>query len=423
MEQSKKILYIHHGRVIGGAPISLLNMLLGLQEITTDLELKVLFVYDDMKPFFQEHARVPVGDIADPCLTLGRLLIGWTSLFNSQARRMCFREIRRIRSSIRRQREQLQQENPALVHLNSSILFTTAIAAKQLGIPVVWHVREVLQGSRWNLRKRFAGWLIRTFADRVIAISPAEAESLGKDTYHNVETIHNFVDFSRFDASLYDQKQEKAKFGVAPDEKLIISLGGLSWRKGTLELIEAMHKVDSNVKLLIAGAAAIPGKKRLSKKKKIKLVIENALVKTGLKPFCTSEYQSRISQALTALRPDQVQFIGSLADVVPFIAACDLLAAPHTFSHSARPIFEAWAMKKPVVAFDIPGISESIDDGVDGILVKKFTGNALGEAIRTVIQHDNLLEYVGEEGYKKAYTHFRKDINIPKIRNMYAKLM
>ncbi len=421
---------MHHGEVLGGAPTSLLNTILGLKELG-EVEIKVLCVNDEMKRFFQEKADVEVGDISYPCKAIGKALIGWTNFYSRNTWLDIFKELIRIRSIINIQAEQLKQENPDIIHLNSAILFVTALAARKLHVPVIWHVREILHGGRFNVRKMFAGWFIRKFADKVIAISPADAKSLGKDAYHNVEVVYNFVDFSKFDSSLYDQREQKAKFGVRHDEKLVVSLGGFSWRKGTLELLEAMKHVNGKVKLIInrpdtnIGKKEFSkiGKKGLSKFKNMKLAVEDVLSHIGLKRFRRSEYMYRISKALGDLKNNNVMFTGPLDEVVPLLAACDLLAAPHTIAHFSRPVFEAWTMKKPVIAFDMPGISENIDDDNDGIVVKTDSSKALGKAINSIINNETQLKKMGEEGYSRADTYFRLERNVAKIWSIYQELV
>lgn len=415
-----KILYIHHGNVIGGSQVSLLNTILGLKQID-DIDFKVLCFNEKMKSFFKEKADVETGDIFNPCLILGRALIGWNNIFDKQTFKMILEEIKLFPTSIKIQTEQLRKEKPDIIHLNSSILFTTALAAKRLNIPIVWHVREVLYGSSYNIRKIFAGWLIRKFADKVIAISPSEAKSLGKDETQKVDVVFNFVDFTKFDYQKYNNLKEKEKLKIKPDEKLIISLGGLSWRKGTLELLKAMKYTGKNIKLIIAGDYLT--KNTISKKRLLNVCIENILVKLRVKKTYTKEYLYRVEKAFEALPSGKAHFIGPLTDVIPLIAACDLLASPHTFPHFSRPIFEAGAMKKPVIAFDIEGISENIDHDIDGILVKKISEKALAEGINNYISQSDKLREMGEKGFEKAYKLFRRDLNVIKIFTTYQNLL
>ena len=71
----KKILFVHHGKILGGSPVSLLNTIIGLEKLGYD-NIKILFAYDDMKSFFENGCNAKLGNIYNPCLYLGRILIG-----------------------------------------------------------------------------------------------------------------------------------------------------------------------------------------------------------------------------------------------------------------------------------------------------------------------------------------------------------
>lgn len=414
-----KILYIHHGQVLGGAPKSLLNTILGLKKIS-DCDIKVLCAHKEMKPFFKENAGVEVGDIYDPCLVLGRVLIGYSSIFNLATLKRLLSEIANLRKSIDTQSRQLKEEAPDIIHLNSSILFTTAIAIKKNNIPIVWHIREMFPGTRMNIRNILVGKFIRNTADKVIAIGISEAKNLGGGD--KVEVINNSIDFSKFNNQLYNREEERRKYGIERNQKLIVFLGGVQPRKGGLELIEAMLHTSDFTKLIIAGSDKVESG-NISYFEQVGLWIENLLFKAGACKYLKYKYNYRISKALSKLKSDKVVFIGLINDVVPLLSACDLLVIPFIFPHSARPLFEAWAMKKPVVAFDVKGVRENIDDGKDGLLVKKKTGKELARAINLLLENDNLIKKMGDEGYKKAYERFRQEANSKKILDIYEQIL
>ena len=80
-------------------------------------------------------------------------------------------------------------------------------------------------------------------------------------------------------------------------------------------------------------------------------------------------------------------------------------------------------MKKPVIAFDMLGIAENIDDGIDGIVVKEKSPKALGQAVNSIINDEIRLKKMGAEGYKKADKYFRLDRNVAKIWSIYQELI
>ena len=75
-----------------------------------------------------------------------------------------------------------RQLKPALIHTNNVLILPGAIAAKMLGIPHVWHIREVIEGHHihpllWNIWR----WIILSFSSRVICISSAVRQQFGDE--------------------------------------------------------------------------------------------------------------------------------------------------------------------------------------------------------------------------------------------------
>lgn len=410
----KKILFIHHGRVLGGAPVSLLNTIIGLEQLGCD-RIKILLVYDSIKPFFEKNCNAQIGNIYNPCLYLGRILIGWSNITLKKSF-LLIREVLLLPYSIFKQYKTFKIENPDIIHLNSSILFSSAVAAKLANFKLVWHVREILIETRLPFKKKIAGWLIRKLADKVITISYAEAVSLGENKHRNVEVVYNFIDFKKFDHSKYNQIEVRKKLGLNTDDKIVLCISNLSQRKGTLEIAQSLKYLNDGIKIVMVGVGEDELiEKGSSLKKKIKKILQIFKIRNN--------YKEKILENLTETDREKIVFAGFQEDVVSFIASCDLLIAPWTSPHFARPIFEAWSMKKPVVAFDVAGIIENVEQGRNGVLVSDKTGKGLAKAINDNIFKDEKLKTMGEAGYKKAYEQFRQEINVKNIYNIYKGLI
>lgn len=396
MSNNAKILFVHHGRMLGGAPVSLLNTIQGLEKLGYD-NMKILFARNEMKPFFQKNCNALLGDIYNPCLYLGRFFIGWSAF---EPKRF-FYEVLILPRSVYKQYKTFCNEKPAIVHLNSAILFSSAIAARLAGCKVVWHVREILSERKIKLVKNISGWMLRKIASKVIAISHAEAKSLGGKNDRKVEVVYNSVDFEKFDYKLFDQNEQKRKLGFAPKAKIVLCISNFNPRKGTLEIIQSLSYLQENVEIVVVGI----GTEEMSDSK------------------TPDNYKRQVIEELKKGHQEKIRFAGLQADVRGFIAASDLLVAPWVSAHFARPIFEAWAMKKPVVAFDISGISEVVEDGVDGLLVKDRTAEGLAKAVGSVIFDERKLREMAEAGYRKAYNNFRQEINARRISEIYKALV
>ena len=116
--------------------------------------------------------------------------------------------------------------------------------------------------------------------------------------------------------------------------------------------------------------------------------------------------------ALAALRArhseSRVVSVGNVENVAPLLAACDALVFAGMTPHFPRPVYEAWAMKKSVIVFEMGG-STNVDDGVDGLVVRQRTGRALGEATRSLLADPGRMRQVGEAGYVKARQRVRPE--------------
>ncbi|MCD4694182.1 glycosyltransferase family 4 protein [bacterium] len=399
-KNTKKILFVHHGKVLGGAPVSLLNTIIGLERMGCD-NIKILFVYNDIKPFFKENCNAKIGDIYNPCLYLGRVLIGWADIKISKAH-IILKELFLFPLSVYRQYKTFKREDPDIIHLNSSILFSSAIAVKISGYKLVWHVREILIDKK-NFLKLFSGWLIKKLADRVITISEAEKISLGLRNNSNVEVVYNFLDFDKFDYKKFNKDEEKNKLGFKERDKIVLCIANFSKRKGILEIVESLRYLKNNVYIIIVGIGEgdVRGKNYLN-----------------------DSYKKKVLEVLNDSDKNKIKLAGFQIqkDVIRYIVACDLLIAPWTSPHFARPIFEAWAMKRPIIAFNISGIKENVRNGEDGILVNDMSSRGLADAINDVIFDDSKMKYVAERGYDRADKQFRQEVNVKKIYYIYNNL-
>jgi glycosyltransferase involved in cell wall biosynthesis len=422
MPRKVKIVFVHHGRILGGAPVSLKNTLAALQKKGC-YELKVLCAYPNMRPFFEAVDGVESDVISPSLLILGRVLIGWASILNPMTLAMTVRELFILPFTLFMQYKTLVRERPDIVHLNSSILYSTAIAAKFARIHVVWHVREILLGGRYSIRKKIAGWLIRTLADKVICISPVEAESLGKDKKKNIEVVFNFVDFSKLSYSGIDVLQERVKLSIGRNQKIVLSLGGLSFRKGTFEIIESAGYLPDNYVILIAGhGLENPGYKPAKRfVLNILLKLEDIFIGLRIKSIRSWSYHYRVWKGVYG-KEEKVKFVGRKENVVPLLAISDIIVFAGMTPHFPRPVYEAWAMKKPVVVFDIHGICQNITNGQDGIIAKELTSKSLATAVMKVLVDSAKAEEMGYTGYAKSRDLFDADKNIGKIVEIYESL-
>jgi phosphatidyl-myo-inositol alpha-mannosyltransferase len=86
-----------------------------------------------------------------------------------------------------------------------------------------------------------------------------------------------------------------------------------------------------------------------------------------------------------------------------FHAAADVFVSPAVGQESFGIVLvEAMAAGLPVVAADIPGYREVVADGVEGLLVPPRDPAALADALRRVLEDEELAKSLGEAGRSRA---------------------
>jgi glycosyltransferase involved in cell wall biosynthesis len=421
-KNNRRILYIHHGMVLGGAPVSLLHLLAGLKA-NSDLDLRLLCRAAGISRFFQDRLDLEVGRIPDPLTLLGKVLIWGVAPLEFKKRRLFLQDLIKFPWSVLAQWRCIRKERPAVVHLSSAVLFSSAAAARLAGVPIVWHVREMLAGGRFSKRRKFSGWLIRRLADRVVVCSPSEAERLeGKNDPH-VHVVYHPVDFTYLNPDAIDKYEARKRLGIDPSQKVVISLGGVSHWKGTVPILEAMAHTDSQTHLYFAGQPFAAADCRVTRWKRWLFRWEDKFVKAGRQEAPIIHYRDRVSLAWDRAPKDRIHFLGYLEEVRDLIAAADVVIFAGMAPHYPRGVFEAYAMRRPVVVFDVDGIRQKVIDGITGIIVPHITGEALGQAVRQLLEDPDLCTRLGQQGRLYAKELCDRDTTARQVLTIYDELL
>ncbi|MCL5986690.1 MAG: glycosyltransferase family 4 protein [Actinobacteria bacterium] len=399
-----KVLYFHHEGGIGGAPQSLRFLIEGLPRNKFDPIVVCLKDGPVVDLFRESGARVITGrGIHDYSHTY----LDWYGI-SSPVRFIT--KFLNFFSTVVGAKKIIADEDPDIVHLNSSTLSAFAIAAKASGKKVIWHIREPIARGYFGVRRAILRWMINRYSDQVIAICNDNARRLKSSSKVNV--IYNYVDFDFFDRNL-NGKVYGDELGIPEDGKVVLMLGGTSKPKGTLVFLEVAKeilKVRRDYYFILAGN--FPDFSRLS----------------GLKRFANklpwvNRYNKNVVKIASTLPNTNFILSGSVSDVPLLIAASDVVVFPSTVPHFPRPLIEAGAMAKPTIASNLPGPDEVIIDGESGLLIRPGDVNELIAAIEKVLGDDDLTRAMGERAYEIALTKFNKEINLPRIVAIYEELV
>jgi len=408
----QRILYVHHCPDRGGASLSLLYLIQQLDR--RRFAPTVLF-------------NAPPGSATEPFVQLGIPVIhdmNITTYPHAQGALLRLRSLRpweiftlalAVGPSARRFAAFLREHPHDLVHLNSTVQVPAAIGARRAGVPIVWHIREELHPGFFGLRRALVRRCIDRCADAVIAISERNAAMLRPSP--KMRIVYNFLEFDRFDRRL-DRTAMRRRLGLPEDRPIVLMLGGVVPHKGVRILIEAASHVRTSRPDVLFVVAGIPPTEETSPSL-VRGVLRRALEAVEI----VENVDREVIRVMREQRlQETVRFVGMRTDVPELLAAADVLAWPAIVSHFSRPLIEAGAMARPVVASDFPASREQVRHGETGLLVPPGDSRAMADAILSIVDQPETSARMGEAGWRLALDRYDARRNAAEIVAIYEDL-
>ena len=122
--------------------------------------------------------------------------------------------------------------------------------------------------------------------------------------------------------------------------------------------------------------------------------------------------------------PCRVHWLGAVNDdrtMALAYSAADVMAVPSRQDNLCQTATEAQACGVPVVAFDIGGMPDIVEDGRTGRLVPPFDTTAYAEALRWGVQASGKEGHVGDAARAAAVSRWHPDVVVPQYLAVYEK--
>lgn len=387
-----KVIFFHHGHTRGGAAISLLFLLrqLKISKINCDLvdtlcspEVRNLYKMNCRKVISRRVWYYPHNSLS--WLNLGKIKgilsnIKWLLLYPVGCINVfCC----------------LFNGGYDIVHFNSATLISYGWIPRMMGIKFICHIREPFAAGEFGIRRILLRWFLRLFSSHCIAICEDNAEDTDLPL-DRVSVIYNPVDFGQFDSSLVTKNTSQGLLNIPSGAFVTLFAGGSNAVvKGVSDYIRAMDIVAKSVPELVC-----------------------------LMPSF-SEEQLDCEEALQCLNRLGARVIRSsfVSDIEKWISASDIVYALHKTPHFSRTIMEAGAMKRAVIATDIPGITEVVDDDYNGVLCPVGDINSVANATLSLYNDPVLVVKLSEGGYEQAYRLFRAESHGEAVKHVYHRVL
>jgi glycosyltransferase involved in cell wall biosynthesis len=280
----------------------------------------------------------------------------------------------------------IKNKEIALIHTDSPTeTFYAGIAAKMMGIPLIWHIR--VSDGEWLLDR-----VLSSLATRVVLVANAINKRFAwlKD-WQKMVVIYNGIDLEEFD-HFPATVSIRVEFNIPKDTVLLGCIGRIEEQKGQEYLVSAMRNIE-NAKLILVGR----GEK---------------------------EYISKIQGLCNEFNiSDHVIQLDHRDDIPSLIREIDMLVSPTLTEGFSRIILEAMVARKPVVATHTGGNSEAVDDEITGYIVPPRDAAALAAKINKLIANKKERTAMGQTGRKRVESFFTIQQHAEEIKKLYLEIL
>ncbi len=284
-------------------------------------------------------------------------------------------------------RRVLKNKKIDIVHINGLTSGMCAEVANDLGIPVVWHIREFLDGC---LSLEFADSKhaidVINKSCKIIAVSSAV-----KRYYEKIFTPHIEVVYNAFNVDIVRDEGNKPK-----DKFKICLLGRFLRVKGQLELVQALALLPEEDRN-ICEVHFIGAEKDSEYLNEIKAEISKNGIEIGKSVF----------------------FDGFVPDAYKNLGDYNCLCTCASMEAFGRTTIEGMLNKCIVIGVDTSGTSELIKDNETGLLYHSGNPRELADKISFCIHNPEAVEVIAENGYKYAVDNLQMDSVYPIIIDIY----
>jgi starch synthase len=311
----------------------------------------------------------------------------------------------------------LDGANPALVTLSADLVMVNAaagatvahshtwyaglaghLAAKLYGIPHVLTAHSLEPMRPWKAEQlgggyRVSSWVERTAveaADAVIAVSSGMRDDV-LATYpaldpQRVHVVRNGIDTEKWYP--VEPGETLARIGVDPTRPIVAFVGRITRQKGVAHLVAAAHQFAPEVQLVLcAGAPDTP-----------EIAAE---VGGAVRELAAS--RDGIFWVQEMLPGDQIREI---------LSAATVFVCPSVYEPLGIVNLEAMACSTAVVASDVGGIPEVVNDGETGLLVHYDPADATGfetrlaNAVNSLVADPDTADRYGRAGRQRCIDEF-----------------
>lgn len=152
------------------------------------------------------------------------------------------------------------------------------------------------------------------------------------------------------------------------------------------------------------------------------------LVKNGLAATLylvgTGDYQANLEKLAENLQiADKIKFLGWRNDALEIIAAADIIVHPSLEDALSSAVIESVMLEKPIIATDISGVRDSLDDGKYGAIVPPADADSFRVALQETIENFESAREKAKQGRKYLLEYMSAKRVAVEYQKVYRNLL
>ena len=299
---------------------------------------------------------------------------------------------------IRKLAEKLRRDQIGLIHTHGyKTNLLGGIAARLASVKAIATVHlHDLSTRRLRLYRTLDLVVLRSFP-RIITVAEAIRQELIASGFppDKVVTVHNGIEGQSFASGVSSRVERlKRRLGIGASQPVVSTVGRLCPQKRQRDFLESAARV----------LKALPNARFL--------VLGDGPAKQEFLDLCR---YLRIH--------DAVSFLGHQRDVAAFMVMSNCIVLASVREGLPYVLLEALALAKPVVATQVGGVSELVQDGETGLLVPPRRPDRLAEAILYLLRNPAEAARMGQNGRKRVLREFTAEVMGHKTAEVYREVL
>lgn len=286
--------------------------------------------------------------------------------------------------------------SPDLILLNGSRTLKYGAALRKFLPRAIPMVNRVIDNPEYWNPNRFIRWYYQKWVipalDGAVGVSQASLEAMKR---HYGFGRHTTVAYRSFEESKFEKAPSKAQakksLGLGEEDEVVLFLGNLTSQKRPDRFVDVIQKVRES--------------------------------RPRLKALMVGDGPEYAHLAARIASHSFISHHGYQNDVAPFLAASDLLLLTSDTEGLPGVVLEAAWFGVPVVASEVGGIRECVEDGLSGYLVQREAVHCFAERVMELLDHKEKRISMGQNAKRLVKEKFNLELSATQFLDFFEQII